>query len=409
MEEKNYEAIVEAILFTMGESVELEKIAAALELDKKETKKIIENLMKEYEKPSIGMKIIELDGAYQMCTKSEMYEYLIRIAKQPKKHVLTDVLLETLSIIAYKQPITKVEIEKIRGVSCDHAVNKLVEYNLVKELGRLDAPGRPLLFGTTEEFLRSFGVQSLDELPMLDQVQIEEFKQEAEEEKLAAKEAAAEKPAKEVGFIAVSVGEGLTDIFKGLGEGGQTMNPSTEDMLNAIEQVNAKNIFILPNNKNIILAAEQARDLTEDKKIIVLPTKTIPQGISAMIGYMPEAGVDENEENMKEAYQDIASGQVTYAVRDTVIDGKEIHNGDIMGINDDGIAAVGKNLTETTLELLSTMADEDSELICLYYGADVTKDDADTLSDAIEDKFPECEVEVNFGGQPIYYYMISVE
>lgn len=172
MEEKNYEAIVEAILFTMGESVELEKIAAALELDKKETKKIIEHLMKEYEKPSIGMKIIELDGAYQMCTKSEMYEYLIRIAKQPKKHVLTDVLLETLSIIAYKQPITKVEIEKIRGVSCDHAVNKLVEYNL----------GRPLLFGTTEEFLRSFGVQSLDELPMLDQVQIEEFKQEAEEE-----------------------------------------------------------------------------------------------------------------------------------------------------------------------------------------------------------------------------------
>ena len=238
--------------------------------------------------------------------------------------------------------------------------------------------------------------------------------QEAEEEKLAAKEAAAEKPAKEVGFIAVSVGEGLTDIFKGLGvdyliEGGQTMNPSTEDMLNAIEQVNAKNIFILPNNKNIILAAEQARDLTEDKKIIVLPTKTIPQGISAMIGYMPEAGVDENEENMKDAYQDIASGQVTYAVRDTVIDGKEIHNGDIMGINDDGIAAVGKDLTETTLELLSTMADEDSELICLYYGADVTKDDADALSDAIEDKFPECEVEVNFGGQPIYYYMISVE
>ena len=238
--------------------------------------------------------------------------------------------------------------------------------------------------------------------------------QEAEEEKLAAQEAAPAQPAKEVGFIAVSVGEGLTEIFKGLGvdyliEGGQTMNPSTEDMLNAIEKVNAKNIFILPNNKNIILAAEQARDLTEDKKIIVLPTKTIPQGISAMIGYMPEAGVEENEENMKDAYHDIASGQVTYAVRDTAIDGKEIHNGDIMGINDDGIAAVGKDLTETTLELLATMADEDSELICLYYGADVSKDDANALSDAIEDKFPECEVEVNFGGQPIYYYMISVE
>ncbi len=182
MSKINYEAIVEAILFTMGDSVELDKIADALELGTDETKAVIEKLMKKYDSPKTGMKIIELDGAYQMCTKSEMYEYLIRIAKQPKKHVLTDVLLETLSIIAYKQPITKIEIEKIRGVSCDHAINKLVEYNLVKELGRLDAPGRPLLFGTTEEFLRSFGVQSLDELPMLDQVQIEEFKQEAEEE-----------------------------------------------------------------------------------------------------------------------------------------------------------------------------------------------------------------------------------
>ena len=182
MNEKNYKAIVEAILFTMGESVELGRIAEALGLEKTEAKKIIEELAADYEKSDRGMKIIELEDAYQMCTKSEMYEYLIRIAKQPKKHVLTDVLLETLSIIAYKQPITKAEIEKIRGVSCDHAVNRLVEYNLVKELGRLDAPGRPLLFGTTEEFLRSFGVQSLDELPMLDQVQIEEFKQEAEEE-----------------------------------------------------------------------------------------------------------------------------------------------------------------------------------------------------------------------------------
>ena len=182
MEEKNYEAIVEAILFTMGESVELEKIAAALELDKKETKKIIENLMKEYEKPSIGMKIIELNGAYQMCTKSEMYEYLIRIAKQPKKHVLTDVLLETLSIIAYKQPITKVEIEKIRGVKSDHAVNRLVEYNLVQEVGRLDAPGHPALFATTEEFLRRFGIGSTENLPDMDPVREEEIRVEVEEE-----------------------------------------------------------------------------------------------------------------------------------------------------------------------------------------------------------------------------------
>lgn len=182
MEDKNYEAIIEAILFTMGESVEIEKIAAAVELDKKEVKKILDSMIKKYEAEQRGLQIMELDGAYQMCTRSEMYEYLIKIAKQPKRHVLTDVLLETLSIIAYKQPITRVEIEKIRGVSCDHAVNKLVEYNLVCELGRLDAPGRPLLFGTTEEFLRSFGVHSIDELPTLNQVQIEEFKQEAEEE-----------------------------------------------------------------------------------------------------------------------------------------------------------------------------------------------------------------------------------
>ena len=182
MDEKNYKAIIEAILFTMGESVELDKLADALELDNKTTKAIIKEMMEEWEKEGRGVAIMELDGAYQMCTRTEMYEYLIRIEKQPKKRVLTDVLLEPLSIIAYKQPVTKAEIEKIRGVSSDHAVNKLVEYNLVCELGRLDAPGRPLLFGTTEEFLRSFGVHSIEELPVLSTVQLEEFKQEAEAE-----------------------------------------------------------------------------------------------------------------------------------------------------------------------------------------------------------------------------------
>lgn len=181
-EKKNYEAIIEAILFTMGKSVSLEKIAETIELEKSETKVIIAHMMERYADASSGLQIIELDEAYQMCTKSELYEYLIRIAKQPKQHALTDVLLETLSIIAYKQPITKAEIAKIRGVSCEHAVNKLIEYNLVCELGRLDAPGRPLLFGTTEEFLRSFGVQSVEELPTLNPVQVEEFKQEAEAE-----------------------------------------------------------------------------------------------------------------------------------------------------------------------------------------------------------------------------------
>ncbi|MCR5677060.1 MAG: SMC-Scp complex subunit ScpB [Agathobacter sp.] len=182
MDDKKYKSIIEAILFTMGDSVELDKIANAIELDKKETKRLIDELQQEYETSDRGISITELDGSYQMCTKQEMYEYLIKIAKQPAKRQLTDVLLETLSIIAYKQPVTKSEIEKIRGVSSDHAVNKLVEYNLVCELGRLDAPGRPLLFGTTEDFLRSFGVHSIDELPVLSSDQIEEFKAEAEAE-----------------------------------------------------------------------------------------------------------------------------------------------------------------------------------------------------------------------------------
>ena len=182
MDDQNYKAIIESILFTMGESVELSKIAAAIELDKNETKRLLDELIKDYESADRGIAIMELDGSYQMCTKPEMYECLSRIAKQPKHRALTDVLLETLSIIAYKQPITRVEIEKIRGVSCDHAVNKLLEYNLIQELGRLDAPGKPLLFGTTEEFLRSFGVHSIDELPVLNPDQVEEFRQEAEEE-----------------------------------------------------------------------------------------------------------------------------------------------------------------------------------------------------------------------------------
>ncbi len=182
MEIEKLQGAIEAILFTMGDSVELEKIAAAIGHDEATTRKIIHNMMDQYDSENRGVRIIELNNAFQMCTKKEMYEYLIRVAKQPKRYVLTDVLLETLSIIAYKQPVTKLEIEKIRGVKSDHAVNKLVEYGLVEETGRMDAPGRPLLFGTTEEFLRRFSVQSLDELPSLNPEQVEHFKEEAEEE-----------------------------------------------------------------------------------------------------------------------------------------------------------------------------------------------------------------------------------
>ena len=179
---KKLEAAIEAVLFAMGDSVELSQIAAAIQQDRETTRKLIHNLMDKYQKEDRGIQIIELEDAYQMCTKTEYYECLIRLAMHPKKPALTDVMLETLSIIAYKQPVTKAEIEKIRGVKCDHAINKLVEYELVKELGRLDAPGKPILFGTTEEFLRCFGVQGLEELPAVDPVKLEDFKAEAEEE-----------------------------------------------------------------------------------------------------------------------------------------------------------------------------------------------------------------------------------
>lgn len=233
--------------------------------------------------------------------------------------------------------------------------------------------------------------------------------------KAAAKEAAqAPVENKPVGFISVSVGEGMANIFRELGvdyliEGGQTMNPSTEDMLNAIKQVHADTIFILPNNKNIVMAANQARDLTEDKKIIVIPTKTIPQGLSALIGYVPEMSVEENEEGMKEAMSLVKTAQITYAVRDTKIDDKEIHENDIMAVGDSGILAVGTAIDAVAVEAVDEMADEDTELISIYYGAEYTEDAANELAALLEEKYPDCDIEVNAGGQPIYYCIISVE
>ncbi len=232
-------------------------------------------------------------------------------------------------------------------------------------------------------------------------------------EKVAAQQAKAE-PEKEVGFISVSVGEGMGEIFRELGadyliEGGQTMNPSTEDVLQAISHVNAKNIFIFPNNKNIILAANQARDLTEDKNIIVIPTKTIPQGITALISYVPDKTVEQNTEEMLEAMTHVKTGQITYAVRDTKIDDKEIRQGDIMGIGDKGILAVGQGIEDITVETLKEMVDEDTEIISIYYGADVTEEDAEALCERLEKLYPDFDVEINQGGQPIYYYVVSVE
>ena len=227
-------------------------------------------------------------------------------------------------------------------------------------------------------------------------------------------EPAKDEPRKQYGFVSVSVGVGMNAIFSELGvdcliEGGQTMNPSTEDIITAVNKVNADNVFVLPNNKNIILAAEQAKSLVKDKNIIVIPTKTVPQGISAVIAFNPEISAEDNFGAMKEALGYVKSGQVTYAVRDTSIDGHEIHESDIMGISDKGIVAVGKNIDDTALEMIETMVDEDSGLLSIYYGSDMTEEDAQSLADRFSEKFPLIDVEIHSGGQPIYYYVVSVE
>lgn len=237
--------------------------------------------------------------------------------------------------------------------------------------------------------------------------------QKAEETKMAEAKKADE-PRKPVGFIAVSIGEGMNEILSGLGvdeiiEGGQTMNPSTEDVLNAIDKVNADTIFVLPNNKNIILAAEQARNLTEDKEVIVIPSKTVPQGITAIINYVQDTDSKTNAEKMIEEMSKVKTGSVTYAVRDTVIDDKEIKENDIMGIGDNGIISVGTDLFKTTVDMVSNLVDDDSEIISIYYGADVDEEAANELSEKIESLYPDVEVDLNCGGQPIYYYIISVE
>lgn len=221
-------------------------------------------------------------------------------------------------------------------------------------------------------------------------------------------------PKKEVGFISVSVGEGINEIFTELGvdyliEGGQTMNPSTEDMLNAIGKVNAENIFILPNNKNIILAANQAKELVEDKNIFVIPTKTVPQGITAVINYVLDKSAEENEKNIQEEIARVKTGQVTYAVRDTTIDGIEIKENDIMGIGDHSILTVGNTVDKVTKDMVKELIDEDSELISIYYGEDITEEEANELADDIAKEYTNCDVEIHFGGQPIYYYIVSVE
>ena len=319
------------------------------------------------------------------------------------------------------------------GYCTEFIINLEKEYNQKSEhefKGYLESIGDSIVVVSDDDMVKvhvhtndpGLAIQKALTFGSLSRMKIDNMREEHQErlikdaEKLAKqqKEKEAMEPRKAYGFIAVSIGDGMSEIFRGIGadyliEGGQTMNPSTEDMLTAIDAVNADHIFILPNNKNIILAANQAQSLTKDKDIIVIPTKTVPQGITAVINYMPEADIDTNAENMNEEIKNVKTGQVTYAVRDTHIDDKEIHEGDIMGIGDAGILAVGQSVEGVAKEMLTSLVDEDTELISLYYGQDVLEEDAVRFAQEVEELYPDADVDAHFGGQPIYYYVLSVE
>ncbi len=312
-------------------------------------------------------------------------------------------------IILLEAPVSEEEEHKFKEflTSIGDSIVVVADEEIIKVHVHTNHPGQAI------ERALTYGALSRMKIDNMREEHQEKLIKDAE--KLAKEQEEAEKlPPKEAGFIAVSAGEGLTEIFRELGvdyliEGGQTMNPSTEDMLNAISKVNAETVYIFPNNKNIILAANQARDLTEDKKIVVVPTKTVPQGITAMISFVPEKSAEENAEVMEEAISKVHTGQITYAVRDTRLDDKEIHEGDIMGIGDKGILAVGGNKEKVAEATIAEMMSDEAEVISIYYGADTSEESAEALAASVEELYPDCEVEVNRGGQPIYYYIISVE
>ena len=328
----------------------------------------------------------------------------------------------TQFLIMLEKPIsTRQETEfKEYLESIGDSIVVVADDEIVKVHVHTNDPGLAMQRGLTYGSLTTIIIENMklerdEKISALKEKEMQSETIEDVEKQLKGEEAPKEQePPKEMGFISVSIGDGINEIFQGLGvdyiiEGGQTMNPSTEDMLNAIEKVNAKNIFILPNNKNIILAANQAASLVEDKKIIVIPTKTIPQGITALINYIPDSTPEENAERMSEELGTVKTGQVTYAVRDTVIDDKEIKQDDFMGIGDQGILSVGKELETTVLDMIEQLIDEDSAIVSIYYGEDAKEDAANAISEKITEAHPDVEVEVHYGGQPIYYYVISVE
>ena len=320
-------------------------------------------------------------------------------------------------IIVLNQPLTEAQEQEYKGYleSIGDSIVVVADDEIVKTHVHTNDPGLAIQKALTHGSLSKIKIDNMREEHqerLIKDAEKAAAQQAAEE---AAKEApVSTEPEKEMGFVAVSIGEGLNEIFKELGvdymiEGGQTMNPSTEDVLDAIAKVSAKTVFVLPNNKNIILAAQQAASLCEDKEVIVLPTKTIPQGITALINFIPEQSAQENEARMNEEIANVKTGQVTYAVRDTVIDDKEIHEGDYMGIGDAGILAVNTDIQAVFLDMIAEMVDEDSAIVSIYYGADITEADAEALSSAVEEKFSDLEVELQMGGQPVYYYIASVE
>ena len=317
-------------------------------------------------------------------------------------------------IIVLNQPISEKEELDYKAFleSIGDSIVVVADDEIVKTHVHTNDPGlaiqRALTYGSLSKIKIDNMREEHEEKLIKDAVKI------AEQQKAKEAEEKANEPRKEMGFISVSIGEGMNEIFRGLGvdyiiEGGQTMNPSTEDMLQAIDHVNADNIFILPNNKNIILAANQAVDLVEDKNIFVIPTKTIPQGITALVNFIPDHSAEENAAAMTGELDSVKTGQVTYAVRDTELDGKVIKQDDFMGIGDKSILSVGKELAPTTLEMVDEMIDEDSAIVSIYYGQDSSEEAATELANAIEEKYPDVEIEINDGGQPIYYYVISVE
>lgn len=319
-------------------------------------------------------------------------------------------------IIVLNQPLTEKQEHEYKNFleSIGDSIVVVADDEIVKTHVHTNDPGLAIQEALKHGSLSKIKIDNMREEHQEKLIKDAEKLAKEQKEEETKKEEKAEEPRKEMGFISVSIGAGVNEIFSGLGvdyiiEGGQTMNPSTEDMLNAIDHVNADNIFILPNNKNIVLAANQAASLVEDKKIIVIPTKTIPQGITALINFIPDQSAEENAERMTEELENVKTGQVTYAVRDTVIDDKEIKQGDYMGIGDKSILAVGKDIKSTTEDMVAEMVDEESAIICIYYGEEVTEEDANALGAALEEKYPEVEVEIHFGGQPIYYYVISVE